>query len=627
MGGIFGVASTDPSFSVSPTLKAMAGPLRREGGEPVVEKSGPGFGAGALVQFPRWQAVEQQADGLIVAADAEIYNRRELEALLETAAADPPTRIIAALYRRFERRWVEKVSGTFAAAIWDPATERLMLATDRFGVRPLLFAESGGSLFFSSRLIALRRSGGLDLRIKPESIYNYLFYAMVPTPDTIFRGGQKLPPGHVLLWQKGRAELQSYWDIAFAEADRSQAELGAELRREIEESVGRALSDWSAPRAVGCFLSGGTDSSTVVGMVRKLTALAPRAFSIGFDVPGYNEIDYARIAARHFGAEHHEYFVTAEDTARAIELIVDEYDEPFGNASVVPTFYCARLARSQGVELMLAGDGGDELFGGNERYASDRVLALYQEIPAVLRRHVIEPLVFSFPQEAAVPLVGRARSYIRRATLPLPARYFSYNLLSTVSAAKIFTDDFLREVRGMPALDLAARYFDAAGATSDLNRQLYCDLKLVITDNDLRKVTQISEKEGLRVRYPLLDDRLATLSGTLPAKLKVRRFALRYIFKKALRDFLPPEVIAKKKHGFGLPWSAWLRTDSRLQEILRGALLDRSSLERGYFKQSFLEKLFQDTRTDPTPFSGAVAWVFMMLELWHRRHLERPLTS
>ncbi|MCI0410150.1 MAG: asparagine synthetase B, partial [Acidobacteria bacterium] len=413
------------------------------GSEPTSVKTGGGFGAGAVAQFPRWQGVLEETDGLIVAADAEIYNRGELGAVPTDSS---PAQVIAALYCKLGPAWMEKISGTFSAAIWDPSKRRLMLVTDRFGIRPLVYAEREGFLAFASRLRSVTRLPAIERRIRPESILNYLFYSMVPSPDTIFEGMHKLPAGHFLLWQEGRTEVGCYWDLAFPEENRSRSFFASCLRNELERAVGRVLSDSGQSGSVGCFLSGGTDSSTVTGMVGRLTGATPRTFSIGFDVPGYNEIEYARAVVRHFGAEHQEYFVSAEDTARAIPAIVAEYDEPFGNASAVPTLYCARMAQANGIRMMLAGDGGDELFGGNERYAREQVFDLYQEIPGFLRRGVIEPLLFSFPADAAVPLVDRARKYIRRATLPQPERFFSYNFLSEIPPGEVFSDDFLLAV-------------------------------------------------------------------------------------------------------------------------------------------------------------------------------------
>ncbi|HEU0046387.1 MAG TPA: asparagine synthase C-terminal domain-containing protein, partial [Nitrososphaera sp.] len=343
------------------------------------------------------------------------------------------------------------------------------------------------------------------------------------------------------------------------------------------------------------------------------------SFSIGFQEDYFNEIEYARLAARRFQTEHHEYFVTPKDTAALIPRLVDAYDEPFGNASAVPTYYCAKLAREQGVDALLAGDGGDELFGGNTRYVTDKVFEVYHSVPQWLRHRCFEPILFGlpFPDRG---MFSKARKYVRRSNIPQPQRYFSYNLLHMVDLPHLFTDDFLASLPGNPALSLAKHYYETAHANTMLNRLLNIDLKIILTDNDLRKVTRMCDLANVQVRYPMLDQTLVEFSGTIPTNLKVKGFSKRYIFKEAFKNLLPPEILEKKKHGFGLPISPWLRESPCLRELARDTLLSQASLQRGYFQRTFLQNLFEFHRSDSTNFFGDNLWVFLMLELWHQSH-------
>jgi asparagine synthase (glutamine-hydrolysing) len=364
---------------------------------------------------------------------------------------------------------------------------------------------------------------------------------------------------------------------------------------------------------VGAFLSGGTDSSTVTGMIGVVTGQAPRSFSIGFDAQGYDEMDFARIAARHFHSEHHEYYVTPGDVADAVPRIAAAYDQPFGNASAVPTYYCARLAKEHGVERLLGGDGGDELFGGNSRYAKQQVLARYWMIPAAARSHLIEPLL----RPAAfsrVPIVRKAKSYVEQARPPMPERYESYNLLERLGAERVFTSDFLAGVDRARPHTLMRVPFEAAHAKTLINQMLAIDAKFTLADSDLPKVTRMCELAGVDVAFPMLDDRVVSFAAGLPPHLKLKGTRLRYFFKEALRDFLPPEVIVKRKQGFGLPVGPWLQCHPPLTELARASC--DSLRGRGIVRGEFLDWLWRNGLGTHPAYYGAMAWVLMMLGQW-----------
>jgi asparagine synthase (glutamine-hydrolysing) len=386
----------------------------------------------------------------------------------------------------------------------------------------------------------------------------------------------------------------------------------------MRSAVHRHLEGCEAA-STGCYLSGGTDSSTVVAFASEKHHPA-QSFSIAFEEAGFSEIEFARTTAATFHTNHHEEFLTPQDASDALEKIIAYYDEPFANSSAIGSYYCAVLARENGVGTLLAGDGGDELFGGNERYATDKRFALYHQLPAWLRTGFIEPLASLLPLETGK--LSLPRKYVRRANIPNPKRILSYGFFLNWPAEEVFEEGFLREVGTDDWLRIPEWHFQKAKATSELNRLLYLDLKMTIADNDLRKVSGTAELAGVNVRYPLLDEKLAELSGRIPASLKLKGFQKRYIFKQAMKGILPQKILSKKKHGFGVPLAQWLLQDARMKELSQDLLHDPRTRQRGYFRSGFIEKLMT-LHTEQPDFYGEIAWYLLALELWHRRHLER----
>ncbi|MDX2165616.1 MAG: asparagine synthase-related protein [Deltaproteobacteria bacterium] len=560
-----------------------------------------------------------QEPGLTVVCAAELYNaavlREEVGDALPPAAGEAA--LIAALYRRHQLGCVRQLQGAFAFALWDVERARLLLATDGFGIQPLHYLVGEPGLMFGSRIAAILRAAATPPGIDPQAILHYVYFSVVPTPHTVYRGIRKLPPGHLLTYADGAMHLEPYWDVSYADAPVRLADCAPPIPRLLGDAVRAQATYGGAADRVGAFLSGGTDSSAISGLLGDALQRPARTFSIGFAEADFNEIGYARLAAERFRSEHHEYFVTAEDAAAFLPQLAAAYDEPFGNSSAIGAYYCARLARAAGVDTLLAGDGGDELFAGNTRYVANQIFERYHRVPAWFRARCFEPLLARLPR--ALPLVDKANKYVRRATLPQPRRFFSYNLLHTFDPRSIFTDDFLDAVDLDAPLALAGDHYRRPATTSMLHRLLYLDLKLAITDNDLRKVTRMGELAGVRVRYPMLDRLLVEHSGSIPAWLKLSRGRERHVFKHAFQGLLPPEILRKPKHGFGVPVSRWLR-QAPLRDIAHDALLGPSFAQRGYVRRSFLEQLFAWHRDDRTNFFGDTLWVFLMLELWHRAH-------
>jgi asparagine synthase (glutamine-hydrolysing) len=580
-------------------------------------------GDGALLGAARGldAASVDAVHGLLVAVDADLSNSRLLFAEHEKShgtGISSTAEMIALLYAQYGLDFVQKLEGAFALAVWDPQLQRLLLAIDRFGFKTLYWSRDGERIIFASQLRAV---AGMKRRaeVDPDAVMQFLVHSVVPAPLTIYKGIERLEPGTLLIYERQQTRKTCYWDMNYEESpDGNVADWSRELRETMRKAVHSHL-DGCEPGRTGAYLSGGTDSSSVLAFGSERQSPF-NTFSIHFENPRYDEIGFARTAAEHFHARHHEKCLHASDAAEAIPRIIEHYEEPFANSSAIGAYHCARLARESGVDMLLAGDGGDELFAGNERYAADKKFALYHSIPATLRSGLIKPAAGLLPQIGPFSFPAR---YIRRAEIPNPQRMLSYGFFRTAEGEQAFEPDFLAQARSEAAFDIAQAHFESAPhASSQLNRLLYLDVKMTLADNDIRKVTGTAELAGVRVRYPLLDRRLAELSGRIPSSLKLKGFEKRYIFKEAMKGILPDRILYKKKHGFGVPVGYWMLHDPEMKSL--AAVLDEPhARQRGYFRPDFLSRIQELNRTHPG-YYGEVLWVLLVLELWHRQHRDQP---
>lgn len=516
-------------------------------------------------------------------------------------------------FRRFGRAAPAQAEGDFAVALRDEQG-RIFLAVDRFAVRSLCYRREGEELVVAERADSAAGSAPLD----PQAIFDYLYFHVIPAPRTIFDGVSRLLAGTLITFDNGALEETRWWAPQFVE---NETRPFAELRDDFRATLRASVAEAAGPGTCGCFLSGGTDSSTVAGMLRDVTGDAPHTFSIGFDAEGYDEMEYARIAARHFGTRHHEYYVTADDIVASVPAIARFYDQPFGNSSVVPAYRCAMMARDVGVDRMLAGDGGDELFGGNVRYAKQAVFDAYTRLPAALRREILERIFDERRSFAHVPPFSKAVSYISQARTPLPDRMQSYNLLSRLGHREVFMPDFLASIDiDDPAIQ-QRRTFASVDAKSLVNRMLGFDWKYTLADTDLPKVTGATALANVAAGFPFLDDRVVDFSLRLAPSHKLKRLKLRWFFKEALRGFLPDAIITKRKHGFGLPYGTWL--------VQRGALFDMTAASldslarRGIVRPAFLDDLIRNLLPSAPGYYGEFVWILLMLEQWWSRRDEQ----
>ena len=514
-------------------------------------------------------------------------------------------------FERFGSGVLDKVEGDFAVS-FTASDGRQFAAVDRFGLHPLCYRADGPQVRVGERADALANG---DARIDPQALFDYLYFHMIPAPRTVFSGVSRLAAGHCLVAGQGRMEVSRWWKPHFIE-DRPPTFESA------RDEFGRLLRDAVRVRmdgkSIGCFLSGGTDSSTVAGLVTELGGRPARTYSIGFDAQGYDEMEYARIAARYFGTDHHEYYVTADDVASSIAELAASYDQPFGNSSMLPAYYCAKLAREDGVEQMLAGDGGDELFGGNVRYAGQRVFEAWESVPAPLRSGLIEPALLGVPALRHVPVVRKAVSYVEQARTPMPDRMQRHNLLMRLGLDEVLAPDFLASVDVEAPLQQQREVYSRADAHALINRMLAYDWQYTLADNDLPKVVGAVSHAGMPVAFPLLDDRLLDFSLTLPPDYKLKGSQLRWFFKEALRGFLPDEIIAKKKHGFGLPFGVWATRHPKLRALAFDAV--RAFGRRGIVRADFVERLTDRLLPQHPGYYGEMVWILMVAEMWLRGH-------
>lgn len=508
---------------------------------------------------------------------------------------------------------LEEIAGSFSLVLWDPRRQRVLLAVDRIGIERLCFARAGNTVVFSTSAAAVAAHPMIAAPVSNQALYEYLYCHMVPSPDTIFAGVEKLQPAQQALITPTGLERCFYWNLHYPPVSTApEADQKAEFKNLLRQGVARQIDE----RSVGAFLSGGTDSSTVAGILGDVSGRPTHTFSIGFEANGFDEIEYARITARHFGTVSHELYVTPEHVAEAMPMIAAAYDEPFGNASAVPTYFCARLARSHDIEVLLAGDGGDEFFGGNARYAKQGIFEHYWKLPR-FARGILEASLLKLPQDVEPLLLRKIRSYVSQARVPLPDRLESYNFLHRTPLDTVFDPAFLTKVDVDRPLALMRDTYQRSTSAELVDRMMHLDHKFTLADNDLRKVTRMCEAAGVEVRFPFLDEDLITFSGTLTGRQKVAGNRLRVFFKEALSDYLPGETIAKSKHGFGLPFGLWLAQEGSLRDLANEAL--QSLAHRGIVRSDYLTQLRCAHQNEHASYYGVMIWILVQLELWLQR--------
>ena len=500
----------------------------------------------------------------------------------------------------------------FGLVLIDPLHKSVVLATDPLGLCHIYYAQTSNGIVFGSSADFVIRHPDVSDEISPQSVYDYVYFHHCPSPNTIYQQVKKLEGGQYLHYQDGQLKLKRYWQPRFQEQlSGNLQQAGQELQQLLVDAVQNMVD---TEDNTGAFLSGGLDSSSVAGALAKVFPGKAKTFSMGFPVEGYNEIEYANIAVKHFNTRQHEYYVTPEDTVNAVPLIAQFYDEPFGNSSALAAYYCAKLAKENGVSRLMAGDGGDEIFAGNERYAKQMLFEHYHRLPGFAKSAVEAGLNFLPETLAKTKLPFKTKRYIDQANAAMPDRLQDYNFLHRHDVKDIFSTDFLGKIDTSEPLKLLRDCYQRPEQTSTLNRMLYMDWKSTLHDNDLVKVNRMCEMAGVEVCYPLLDQRVVDLSCRIPSNMKLNGQKLRWFYKQAMTDFLPEQIINKSKHGFGLPFGIWLKDHQPLKELAYDAI--QALKRRDYFQPKFLDHAIEMHQSIHAAYYGELIWILMMLELW-----------
>jgi asparagine synthase (glutamine-hydrolysing) len=556
--------------------------------------------------------------------NGEIYNfrefRDELIQLGHRFATASDTEVIVHGYEQYGASCLQKMRGMFAFAIWDAKRRELFLARDRVGKKPLFYAWVGGQFVFASELQGLLQHPGIKKEVAPEAIDEYLTYGYIPAPRTAFQNVFKLLPGHYLTvgteqGERGLAEPQRYWQLKYEpKQNLSEQEAGEAFLEIMKEAISLRLI---ADVPLGALLSGGIDSSLVVALMSQMTDRPVKTFSIGFDDQAFNELPFARLIAKRYGTEHHE-MVVRPSALEILPLLVRHYGEPFADSSAVPSYYVAQMTR-QHVTVALNGDGGDECFAGYDRYLGSAMADRYQRIPRVLRTRLLEPLATLIPDR--LPRrhrLGQLKRFIKVAGESRSGRYVQWmSYFRPAQKQKLYSPEFRSRLNGSEATAwLAERYGAVSGNGRDaLDAILALDIESYLPYDLLVKMDIASMANSLEARSPFLDHKVLEFAATLPAGMKIRGKTLKYLLKKSSRDLLPPEVLDRRKMGFGVPVGDWMRGD--LRPLLDDVLLSDESLQRSYFDAEYVRSLVA-AHIDGRQNNGDQLWALLWLELWHR---------
>jgi asparagine synthase (glutamine-hydrolysing) len=624
MCGIAGIATTDLDAKVhAETIRVMCHAIVHRGPDDEGHYVASGVGLGirrlSIIDLPGGrQPIHNEDQTIWVVFNGEIYNfpelRRELQARGHTFYTHSDTEVIVHLYEESGSGCVDKLRGMFAIAIWDEPQKKLLLARDRLGKKPLHYALHQGQLYFGSEMKSLLSVAPGLADVNPRGLLEYLNFGYIPDPLTAFTGIHKLPPGHLLEFTSGKITIRQYWDVPAYDTyfPESEEECLAELERRVFEATRiRLISD--VP--LGAFLSGGVDSSTVVAMMARASSGPVKTFSIGFTKDDFNEAHYARMVADTFATEHHE-LILEPDVVQTVELLTSSLEEPFGDSSMLPTYYVSQLARKH-VKVALSGDGGDEMFAGYDRYRIHNDRRIFEYIPEWVRRLYRSQV---FPH---LPLAVKGRKFSYNVSLPWNERYIdSLSFLPVLERDVPLLSDGFREIlrRGDNPGNALQRHFTDTPARDPLSQLLYVDTKTYLLGDILTKVDRMSMLNSLEVRVPLLDHQLVEWAAGLSSHWKLRGRRQKYILLKlAERIGVPHQALYRRKQGFALPLSHWMRHE--LKEML-SVLLEPRSLQRGYFEPAAVRKLMNDHQESGRDLSDQL-WRLLIFELWHRNFLEK----
>ena len=568
------------------------------------------------------QPMPNEDESVWVVFNGEIYNfaslRRRLEGGGHRFRSHSDTEVLVHLYEEMGPEFVTALNGMFAIAIWDARHGRLVLARDRLGQKPLVYRREPGRLLFASELKSLLELPDLPREVDPQALDLYLTYQYVPHPHTIYKGFSKLPPGHFGVWENGQWAVHRYWSPDFNRQVDRPAEQYREALRETLTSAVRLRLQSEVP--LGAFLSGGVDSTIIVGLMQQAVRQPVKTFSIGFPIAEYDETSFARQAASHLGTEHHEFRVEPE-ALEILPQLVWQYDEPFADSSAIPTWYVSQQTR-QHVTVALTGDAGDELFAGYPRYRAVRLAHWIDHLPLAAKR------VLFGRWWQRLPASPRQKSFRRRLkrlvsalAMPPARRYLEWIAIFNESRrAELYEEEFVRRLDDRDPLEFLNAAFAAVRDRDPVSQVSLVDLMTYLPCDLMTKVDIASMAHSLECRQPFLDYRVVELAIGMPVALKMRGLRGKRILMETFAELIPPDIRRRPKMGFGVPLDHWFRHE--LRELTHDVLLAPETLQRGYFRPESLRRLVQEHVEGRFDHSYRL-WALLFFELWHRRWIDR----
>jgi asparagine synthase (glutamine-hydrolysing) len=561
------------------------------------------------------QPIHNEDRTVWIVFNGEIYNfrqlRRELEAAGHRFYTLTDTEVIVHAYEQWGAGAIGRLRGMFGLAIWDTRSRTLLVARDRIGIKPMHYATVNGRFYFGSELKSLLEAPDLPRDLDVDALDHYLSFLYTPRDGSIFESVRKLPPGHLLTWQDGRIAIEPYWQMPADETfTGSERDAVSQLRAVLTDAV---RSHLVSDVPLGAFLSGGVDSSLVVGLMSETSGTRVKTFSIGFDEPAFDELEHARRVARHFGTDHHE-FVVKPDGVGILDRLVSHFDEPFADSSAIPTWYVSEMARRH-VTVVLSGDGGDELFGGYDRYVPHpRVVAFDRYSPRALRR-------VAAIAAARLPHGVRGKNFLRHVSRDEQGRYLdAIRFFGADEKPALLTDDVQRLLEGPDPETRLARHFERFAHLPWPSQMMRFDAETYLPEDVLTKVDRMSMAHSIESRVPLLDNEVMTFAAALPASLKIKDGRRKHVLKEVAATLLPRDILDRKKQGFGVPLGTWFR--GNLRELFSDTLLSPASLQRGYFQPAFIRQIVDEHisgRRDHT----LRLWQLVVFEKWNQQYVDR----
>jgi asparagine synthase (glutamine-hydrolysing) len=565
-------------------------------------------------------------DGSIwIVFNGEIYNfldlREELIKKGHCFTSKTDTETIIHLYEEKGVECVHDLRGMFAFAIWDENKKRLLIARDRVGKKPLVYYHNDEGLLFASEIKSLLMDPSIKKDVDYNALHHFLTYQYTPSPLTSFAGINKLPPAHILIYERGNIVLKRYWNLSYQKKLQlpSLKDYGEKFRDVFQEAVRiRLRSD--VP--LGAFLSGGIDSSLVVAVMSGLMNQPVKTFSIGFEEESYDETKYARIIAEKYKTDHHE-FVVKPDAIDVLPKLVWHYNEPFADSSAIPTYYVSKMTRDY-VTVTLNGDGGDESFAGYERYLADKLADYYRFVPNFLRERVIGKAIDLLPYSTnRRSFVRRLKRFVKGISEIPERRYVRWIcFFDNEMKNELYTSSFKELTKGIDSVDLTVNWYKKADAEKFIDKTLFVDVMSYLPEDLLVKVDIASMANSLEARSPFLDHKLMEFAASLPADLKLRGMETKYLLKHTLSDIVPKEILHRKKMGFGVPIDVWFRND--LKEMAYDLLLGKRCVERGYFKKESVQRLLDEHVSEQYDHSYRI-WALLFMELWHKMFIDESI--